>query len=403
MRKYILAATLLFILSFPLAAAQGGTGKAVIYYNEACGDCTIYIKEVLVEILKETGITDIQLRDYINDKDYRTELLEYNKVNGVPMELQGHLTAIINDRIVLEGHVPEEIIRDLISRDDPERIVVYQDEMKDSASTYRVWAFAGEVKEYPIGTPIGEYIEWFKSQGLQSDKSPVTSDFGEMSLLPLIIVTGLLDGINPCAIAVLIFFIAYLYTLQRTRANIFKMGIVYISAIYLAYFLIGLGIMKAFVFVGYPHLMAKIGAVLIIVLGLINIKDYFKPEFLPIRLQISHKIFPYAEEWAYRATFPAAFVGGFLVGLCTFPCSGGIYVAIIGLLSAKTTYFTGIKYMLLYNLMFVMPLVFILLATSTAERTVGLRKIRDSKARLMKLEFGILMVLLGIVILKWFV
>ena len=54
-----------------------------------------------------------------------------------------------------------------------------------------------------------------------------------------------MDGINPCAFGVLLFFIAFLYTLKRTKGNILKIGVVYISMIYLAYLLIGLGIMQA--------------------------------------------------------------------------------------------------------------------------------------------------------------
>jgi|Deesub1362A_J573_1020465.scaffolds.fasta_scaffold00109_71 cytochrome c biogenesis protein CcdA len=404
MKKQGLIVLLFIFLVFPLASAYNSSGKAVIYYNEACSDCTIYIKKNLVVILRDYGITDIQLKDYINNDNYRKELVEFNKRNGIPMELQSHLTAVVNDRIILEGHVPESIIRDLLSQQEFDKVLVYQDEMKKEARTYKVWAFSGEIKEYPIRTPISEYIDWFKSEGSNRlQNSPVLSNFVSSSLLPLVIVTGLLDGINPCAFAVLLFFIAYLFTIKRARVSVIKMGVVYIAAIYLAYFLIGIGIMKALVITGQPHLMAKIGAILIIILGFINIKDYFKPELFPIHLKIPHQAVPHIKEWAYKATFPAASIMGFLVGLCTFPCSGGIYVAIIGLLSAKATYFNGIAYLLLYNLMFVMPLVVILLVTSSASRTVKLKEWRDRNARLMKLEFGVAMILIGFVILKWFV
>ncbi len=60
-------------------------------------------------------------------------------------------------------------------------------------------------------------------------------------MLPLITTTGFLDGLNPCAFAVLLFFIAYLFTIRKTRASIWKMGLVYISAIYLVYLGIGVG------------------------------------------------------------------------------------------------------------------------------------------------------------------
>jgi len=97
------------------------------------------------------------------------------------------------------------------------------------------------------------------------------------------------------------------------------------------------------IFAGNHHLMAKIGAWLVIGLGLINLKDYLFPN-LPIHLRIPTIAHGTIQDWLKRATFPAAGVGGFLVGLCTFPCSGGIYVAIVGLLALQTTYLQGVSY-----------------------------------------------------------
>ncbi|MBM4466616.1 MAG: hypothetical protein FJ014_13865 [Chloroflexi bacterium] len=95
--------------------------------------------------------------------------------------------------------------------------------------------------------------------------------------------------------------------------------------------------------------------------------------------------------------------GGFLVGLCTFPCSGGIYVAIVGLLSTRTTYFQGLGYLSLYNLMFVMPLV-IILALATDRRVLHrLRLAQQSQSRRLRLLSGLLMIATGVVILLWFV
>ncbi|WP_176235674.1 hypothetical protein [Candidatus Hakubella thermalkaliphila] len=64
------------------------------------------------------------------------------------------------------------------------------------------------------------------------------------------------------------------------------MGGTYILAIYFTYLLIGLGILKTFLAFGPPHLMARIGAVLVILLGLINLKDYFFP-VLPVLAWVS--------------------------------------------------------------------------------------------------------------------
>jgi cytochrome c biogenesis protein CcdA len=180
------------------------------------------------------------------------------------------------------------------------------------------------------------------------------------------------------------------------------MGIAYIAAIYLTYFMIGLGLLKAFAISGSPHLMARVGAFLVILLGAIHLKDYFFPN-LPVTVRVPKVGQDAITNWAYKATFPATIVLGFLVGLCTFPCSGGIYVATIGLLQSKATLFKGLGYLVLYNLMFVLPLVFILAAASSkvvAGRLLHLERVWKGK---MHLFYGTAMVGVGVVILAWFV
>ncbi len=236
-------------------------------------------------------------------------------------------------------------------------------------------------------------------EGISDELSKEKWNFWKV--IPLILSTGFLDGINPCAIGVLLLFIAFLYTLRRTRANIIWMGIVYILAIYLAYLGIGIGLFEAVVITGYPDLFGKIASILVIVLGLINVKDYFFPGS-PISLRAPGFSKDLFQKWMEKATLPAAFVFGFLVGLCTFPCSGGIYVAIVGLLANKTTQVAGFGYLLIYNLMFVMPLIILLAAISANKYSLEkLNKLERSKSKLTKLISGIVMILLGIGMLIW--
>jgi len=221
-------------------------------------------------------------------------------------------------------------------------------------------------------------------------------------VLPVILSTGFLDGINPCAIGVLLLFIAFLFTIRRTKRNIFIMGGVYIAAIYLAYLGIGLGIFKAIVISGYPNIIGKIAAYLIIVLGIINIVDYFRPDKSPI-LAIPSFSKGTLKYWMEKATIPTAFIFGFLVGLCTFPCSGGIYVAIIGLLASSQTKLSGLIYLLIYNVMFVMPLIILLVASANKYAVKKITQWEKSKARGMRLLSGLAMIIISMIILIWFV
>jgi cytochrome c biogenesis protein CcdA len=396
----------LLLLSLLLALHTGGVQASApdpvtVYYNLACADCLYYIEETIVPLLRDAGYTDFTYKDYINEPANRAELLERSETLGVPSALQSHLTVFVGERFILQGHIPEGVVADLLTAPETafERIIIYQDKMS-GATDYTAWAFRGEPQTYPINAPIGEYLAYLEQHG--EDLSPTTLVEKERALLPLVLSTGFLDGLNPCAFAVLLFFIGFLFTIRRTSASIWAMGLIYVAAIYLAYFLIGLGLMRAVLFVGDHHLMAKIGAWLVIGLGLINLKDYFFPQ-LPVHLRIPTIAHGTIQDWLKRATFPAAAVGGFLVGLCTFPCSGGIYVAIVGLLAARTTYLQGVGYLGLYNLAFVLPLLIILAGVSNRRVMHRIRLAEQSSRRWVRLATGLGMVAVGAVILVWFV
>lgn len=401
----ILFYLLVFLFPFIPGAAVGseggmaipGRGKAIIYYNEACHDCAGYIQDTLIPLLKEWGVKEILKKDYINQPTFRRELFELKQRLGIPLQMQGHLTTFVNRSLILEGHVPSEMIQDamkLQGRKSSPYFVIYQDDMKKPAH-YQIWAGRGEPKTFPIDVPISRAL------GDPIPQTPQAAAGGK--LLPsAVMVAGLLDGINPCAFAVLLFFIALLFTLKRTRQSIFWMGFTYVLAIYVTYVLIGVGLLKAFTLSSSPHLMAKVGASLVILLGAVHIKDYFFPG-LPISLRVPKAGEHAIVHWATQATFPAAFVSGVLVGLCTFPCSGGIYVATIGLLQSKLTFLKGFGYLLLYNLMFVLPLVAILIMASSKAVTGKLLHEKRIQEERIHLLYGTTMIGVGIALFVWFV
>lgn len=221
-------------------------------------------------------------------------------------------------------------------------------------------------------------------------------------MIPLVAITGFLDGIHPCAIAILVFFIAFLLTLQRSFKNIFTLGLVYIFVIFLTYLAVGVGLLRGFMFFGQHHFFAKVGSWLLIVLGTINLRDYFFPNWrLGLKFpQISHdKI----KSLLQKASLPTVAVAAFLVGLCSIPCSGGIYAAVTALLASKTTFFTGFLYLLLYNFMFVLPLIIILVLATNPYTLVKFGEWQQRNKSTQKLVIGILMIILGASILIFFV
>lgn len=236
----------------------------------------------------------------------------------------------------------------------------------------------------------------FRVQNIGSTFIWNISDGGKI-LLPLVTVAALIDSINPCAFSILLLTIAFLVSIGGTKRKILAVGGSYIAGLFAAYILIGLGILQALHIFSTPHFMAKVGAAALIAFGGVNLINYFFPAF-PIKFQIPQGAHRRMALLMEQSSLPAAFFLGGLVGLCEFPCTGGPYLLILGLLHDTGTYARGLGYLVLYNLLFILPLVLILLIASNR---VLLERVQAWKRReigRMRLVTGIAMVALGILI-----
>lgn len=218
---------------------------------------------------------------------------------------------------------------------------------------------------------------------------------GGKFLAPLVVVAAAVDSINPCAFSVLLLTIAFLFSLGKMRSSILKIGGVYILGIFLAYLLIGLGILQVLHIFSVPHFMAKIGATLLIFLGFIGIINEFFPSF-PIRLAIPSLSHGTIAGLMERASIPTAFILGALVGICEFPCTGGPYLLILGLLHDSGTYWSGLGYLIFYNLIFILPLVLILLGASNRAVLDKIQEWRKNNIRKFHLWGAVIVIILGI-------
>ncbi|MEK6941926.1 MAG: hypothetical protein AABW85_03660, partial [archaeon] len=325
--------------------------------------------------------------NFINDASARQEWLLLHQEKNIPVELQGHLVTAINGNFILEGHVPLRIVKEVFekypARNFPD-IVLYQDRMAEEPDIDNYAVMAGGkirvcgIKQGPI-----------ECAGLKGE------NFLGQGFLPLVVLGGgLLAGIHPCTIGVLLFFLAFLFTIRKNRAQAFKIGAGYIAGIFLAYFLIGLGLLQVFSF-GTPHFAARFSGALVVILGLFNILRFFRPEIKGFGLPAGAK--KHIAVLAEKASIPSAFLLGIIVGVCSFGCTAGIYFSIIGLL--MTNQAMGMAYLLLYNLMFVLPLAVILLVATNRAVVEKIGEKNFSRSKYLTLAAGIAMVALGVALL----
>jgi len=223
-------------------------------------------------------------------------------------------------------------------------------------------------------SPFGTDLLWQMSQG------------GKL-LFPLVTVAALLDSINPCAFSILLITVAFLMSLKESRF--------YIVGIFAVYVLIGLGLLQALHLFNTPHFMAKAAAGVLILFGLINLINHYFPRF-PIKLKIPDAAHAKIGELIKKATLPGAFLLGALVGLCEFPCTGGPYLLVLGLLHDSGTYARGFLYLIYYNIVFILPLAIALILASNELLCNKVNEWRKSENPKLKLGVSIAMIGLGL-------
>ena len=242
-------------------------------------------------------------------------------------------------------------------------------------------------------------ISWRDRISLYLEKKFVgnlNQDTGQLSFFGwgILIVAGLIDSINPCAIGVLIFLMISLLKMGSNRRAL-KAGLIYPLVVFIVYFLAGFGIFKIIQqFTGITRSIYLVAGILVLMLGLWQFKDIIFPKFGP-SLQISPSAKPIIEKIIYKGTIPAMIVLGIIVSIFELPCTGGVYIAIIAILAKFQV--SPILYLFVYNLVFILPMIGVTLAIyfsfTTVDKVSGWK---DRNIKILHLIEGLILVILGI-------
>ncbi len=213
--------------------------------------------------------------------------------------------------------------------------------------------------------------------------------------LGTVVATAAIDSINPCAIGVLILMISVMLAGKQSTKKMLLLGSLYISSVLAVYLLAGIGL--TYYFSTLPLALAEyisiaVG-VLIILAGLVEIKDFFwygKWFSLTIPGAFAKKIHNYASK---TTIFGVMFLGAF-VSAVELPCTGAPYLAIITLLSQNFDV-TAFMLLVLYNIVFVFPLIVILLLVASGVKLHEIKKWKQANRPFMRLLIGLMLVGLG--------
>lgn len=188
------------------------------------------------------------------------------------------------------------------------------------------------------------------------------SHYINVDSLDIFLITGaaLVDSINPCAIAVLLILLTGLLSVGDKRKAVIS-GLAFVSALYLAYLTIGLGLWGVIQLAGLAGILHQVIGGIAIIIGLVNIKDYFWYGGLGFVTEIPRAWRPKMKKLLRGVASPiGAFIAGLIVTLFELPCTGGPYLFVLGLLSQGYSWFQVVTVLLYYNLVFILPLLIII-------------------------------------------
>lgn len=213
--------------------------------------------------------------------------------------------------------------------------------------------------------------------------------------LTTVVGAAAIDSINPCAIGVLILMISVLLATRQSTKKMVLLGSLYIFSVFTTYLLAGLGLV--YFLAGIPLYLSEYLAIavgiLIIFAGILEIKDYFwygRWFSLTIPGFLAKKIHNYAS----RVTIPGIMLLGAFVSGVELPCTGAPYLAIIMLLSQYFD-FSAFLLLVLYNIIFVSPLIVILAMVAMGKKLHEVKKWKQESRGGMRLLIGLLLVAMG--------
>ena len=213
--------------------------------------------------------------------------------------------------------------------------------------------------------------------------------------LTVVTLTALVDSINPCAIGVLILMMSVLISQRNSFRKILVYGSIYITSVYVVYFLAGLGLMYIFSHIPLfltEYLSIGVGAI-VVAGGLVELKDFFwygEGFSLHIPTSFAKRI----HDMSSKTTIVGIVGLGAFVSAVELPCTGGPYLAIITFLSRNFN-FNAFLLLLYYNVIFVGPLIVIVTLIATGKKLYDIKKWKQDNKGYMRLFTGLLLVGMG--------
>jgi cytochrome c biogenesis protein CcdA len=242
----------------------------------------------------------------------------------------------------------------------------------------------------------------------ESGQQNLIDRFKEMGWLA-VVAAGLIDGINPCAFATLIFFVSYLTLSGRKGKEVLFVGGAFTLGVFLAYLAVGLGLYQILELVGetldvIARIVYAVTGIFCLVLAVLSFLDFRKarkgniedmmlklPE--PLRKRINATIRKGRNAASYVL---GAFLAGVMISFLELACTGQVYLpTIIFVSSIPELRIQALLYLVIYNLLFVLPLIIIFILVYFGTTSKDLTQFLKKNAAIVKLGMAVVFIALG--------
>lgn len=353
-------------------ASAGGEIHLYYFYQTGCKECSR--PEILLAALQ---------KEYARLKIHRFDIL-------------GDSSKIIFEALAERNNVPQDerlIVPAIVIGDD---YVI-----KEEITLKNISAL---LKKYEVGSSAIDIVNE------EAAEQSILQRFSRFSIVG-IVVAGLLDGVNPCAFATLIFFVSYLLFIGRRRKDIIFMALFFIVAVFIAYFAIGIGAYNVLRYLSGFEIIAKViflgfGGIAF-VLGILSLRDYtlarrgdYNKMILQLPLGIKQRIHrDVKEKTAVGGIIFGSLLAGFIISFLEFGCTGQVYLPTITFIISKAGFtLKPLFALIVYNVMFITPLVGIAVL-ATLFSTQAIAKSLEAKIPSIKLFTALFFFALGILLI----
>lgn len=244
-----------------------------------------------------------------------------------------------------------------------------------------------------------------------NDTDKVKENFSAMNGAAVFF-TGFINGINPCSISMILFFLSLLIT---KKGDILKPGLAFCAGKFIMYFALGTALYEMLLKVNislYNIIIKVIIMAVVVIVIIFNMKDYFAAkdeDYKKINMQLPRAFRKFNHKWIEKlSSFDKPIVIilfsillGMIISIGEFLCTGQMYLTTILYVMQrdKSLNMRALYYFLLYDTAFIIPLVILVIVLNKGKEIFDISEIIRKRLPLIKLITAAAFAILGCMIM----